>query len=263
MVIDFHMHTFPDAIAGRVIKALAEASSLKPYTNGTVSDTERKMKQWGIDRGVLLNIATTPSQEKTINTVAAENNKRENFNAFGSVYPFADDAENELPRIKDLGLPGIKMHPEYQNFFIDDPRVFGIYETCSALGLAIAFHTGADKGYGPPVHATPDRVLNVIRNFPKLKVIAAHFGGLMFWDAVDYFLLGKNVYLDTAFTCGYLDTGRMRDMILRHGTDKVLFASDCPWENPADTLSKILSMHLPSADEERIFSGNALNLLGR
>lgn len=261
MIIDFHVHTFPDAIAPRVIKALSEAADLEPQTNGTVSDTLEKMTQWGIDKAVLLNIATTPHQQTTINNVAAENNKHDRLRAFGSVHPFAQDSEDELRRIKDLGLKGIKLHPEYQDFFIDDERLFSIYETCSSLGLAITFHTGADKGYGPPVHATPDRILRVVQNFPKLKIIAAHFGGFMFWDAVDYFLVGKNLYLDTAFTHGYLAPERMRDMVLRHGTDKVLFASDCPWENGADSLKTIESLNLPAADKERILGLNALEIL--
>lgn len=262
MIIDFHVHTFPDALAPRVIPKLSAASGIKPHTDGTISDTLAKMKEWGVDRAVLLNIATSPSQQHTINNTAAENNKLP-FYAFGSVNPYADDAVEELRRIKSLGLHGIKLHPEYQNFYADDERAFPIYEECSAIGLVVTFHAGIDLGFGPPVHATPDRLRTVIDKFSKLTVIAAHFGGYSCWDMVNHFLIGKNIYLDTSYTSDEIDPMRMRELILRHGSDKVLFASDCPWKSMADSLEHIKKMKLPTSDEERILGGNALELLNR
>lgn len=262
MIIDFHVHTFPDKLAPKVIPKLAAAAGIEPQTDATVGDTLCKMKEWGVDRAVILNIATAPSQQNTINNVAAENNKLPLY-TFGSVHPDAEDKISELKRIKELGLYGIKLHPEYQQFFVDDEKALPIYEECQALGLPITFHAGCDLGFGPPVHATPDRIRKVIDMFPKLTVIAAHFGGYKCWDMVDYFLAGKNIYLDTSFTANEIDPMRMKEMILKHGTDKVLFASDCPWKKMSDSIVQIEKMNLPAADEERIFSGNALELLAR
>lgn len=218
------------------------------------------MKKCAVDRAVLLNIATGPSQQRTINNTAAENNKLP-FYVFGSVHPDAEDKISELKRIKELGLYGIKLHPEYQNFFIDDKKLYSIYEECESLKLPIIFHAGCDLGFSPPVHATPDRIRKVIDLFPKLTVIAAHFGGYKCWDMVEYFLSGQNVYFDTAFTAGEISPERMKDISLKHGIDKILFASDCPWKKMSDSIKQIEQMRLSTADTEKIFEKNALRLL--
>ncbi|MBQ6809344.1 MAG: amidohydrolase family protein [Clostridia bacterium] len=260
MIIDFHVHTFPDKLAPKVIPKLAEMAGIEPQTDATVSDTLAKMKEWGVDRAVLLNIATAPTQQTTINNVSSENNRLP-FYTFGSVHPDAEDKIDELKRIKKLGIYGIKLHPEYQNFFIDDEKALPIYEECQALGLPITFHAGCDLGFEPPVHATPDRMRKIIDMFPNLTVIAAHFGGYRCWDMVDHFLVGKNIYFDTSFTANEIDPMRMKEMILRHGTDKVLFASDCPWKKMSDSIDHIEKMGLTAADSERIFYKNALEIL--
>ncbi len=141
MIIDFHVHTFPDKLAPRVIPKLSEAAGIEPQTDGTINDTLEKMKEWGVDRAVILNIATAPTQQNTINSVAAENNHLPLY-TFGSVHPDGEDKISELKRIKELGLYGIKMHPEYQQFYVDDEKALPIYEECSALGLPIVFHAG-------------------------------------------------------------------------------------------------------------------------
>ncbi len=99
--------------------------------------------------------------------------------------------------------------------------------------------------------------------FPKLTVIAAHFGGYRCWDMVEHFLVGKNIYFDTSFTANEIDPERMKKMILKHGSDKILFGSDCPWKKMSDSIIQIEKMNLPVSDTERIFSRNALELLDR
>lgn len=262
MIIDFHVHTFPDKLAPKVMQKLSAAAGIEPQTDATISGTLNKMMAWGVDRAVLLNIATAPSQQTTINNVAAENNNLP-FYTFGSVHPDAEDKISELKRIKELGLYGIKLHPEYQQFFVDDEKVLPIYEECESLNIPITFHAGCDLGFSPPVHATPDRLRRVIDMFPKLTVIAAHFGGYRCWDMVDHFLVGKNIYFDTSFTANEIDPIRMKDMIKRHGVEKVLFASDCPWKKMSDSIVQIEKTGLSTADTDKIFYKNALELLNR
>ncbi len=262
MIIDFHVHTFPDKLAPKVMQKLSAAAGIEPQTDATISGTLNKMMAWGVDRAVLLNIATAPSQQTTINNVAAENNNLP-FYTFGSVHPDAEDKISELKRIKELGLYGIKLHPEYQQFFVDDEKVLPIYEECESLNIPITFHAGCDLGFSPPVHATPDRLRKVIDMFPRLTVIAAHFGGYKCWDMVDYFLIGQNIYFDTSFTANEIDPARMKDMIKRHGIEKILFASDCPWKKMSDSIVQIEKMGLPTTDTDKIFHQNALELLNK
>lgn len=262
--IDFHIHTFPDKIAEGAVSKLQRISGLSPFTNGTLADTIEKVRKTPIDRFVLMNIATLPKQQTTINNVAAKVNA--DFGgkiiSFGSVHFEAEDCLSELERIKSLGIKGIKLHPDYQGFMIDDERLFPIYEKCSELGLPIVFHSGWDY-YSPDlVHAPPKRSAETAKRFPKLKMILAHFGGLKMWDEVEENLVGiENIFFDTAMCASYADTQQIERMIKAHGEDRVLLGSDCPWENPGKSVDFILKMDLPDSAKEKILSGNAKRLL--
>ena len=264
-VIDFHVHTFPDAVAPAAIDKLQKISGLTPFTDGTFCDTRQKLcDDLQIDHAVLLNIATAPRQQHTINTTAAELQREYGslFTPFGSVHFEADDAIQELERIRSLGLKGIKLHPDYQGFCIDDERLFPIYEACEALGLIISFHAGWDCYSPDKIHARPEASRQILRRFPNLKVVLAHFGGLKLWDEVEQYLIGENVWLDTAMCATYADPIQIQRMILRHPPEKILLGSDCPWENPAHSIEFILRLDLSDAQKEAILGKNAQKLLG-
>ena len=262
-VIDSHIHTFPDPIAPGAVGRLQKISGLIPQTDGTVSDTLRLMEEEGIDRALLLNIATAPKQQKTINNCAKElaDKMGERFIPFGSVHFEAPDVLMELDRIKALGLKGIKLHPDYQGFLINDERLFPIYEKCADLDLPIVFHSGFDC-YSPElIHAPPKASREVVRRFPGLKIILAHFGGFRQWEDVEKYLIGENVYFDTAMCASNAPKGQIERMIRSHPPDKILLGSDCPWENPALSVQFILSMDLSDAQKADIISGNVKRLL--
>jgi len=261
MIIDFHVHSFPEKIAEKTLNFLADAAKLNYYNNGTIPDIKEKFKTIGIDKFVLLNIATKPTQQKTINDVAAENNNGNVF-AFGSVHPDADDNVSELHRIKKLGLKGIKLHPEYQQFNVDDKKVYKIYEECQTLGLIIVFHAGVDLGILPPVHSTPDRIGIVANDFPKLNIVAAHMGGFQCWDMSTFYLAKKdNIWLDTSFGVKYIHPKRFKMMCDEHGMDKILFGTDSPWSEPKSDIDAIQKSIMNQNDLDRIFYKNAENLL--
>jgi len=263
-VIDFHVHTFPDNIAPKALGRLQDMSGITPTTNGTVAHTLSTMTINHIDKSVLLNIATSPTQNKTINSCACEVNAQysDKLIAFGSVHFGADDVLSELDRIKQLGLVGIKLHPDYQGFMINDSFMLPIYEKCEQLSLIVVFHSGFDC-YSPTlVHAKPEFSLEVIKMFPKLKIVLAHFGGLHFWDDVEKFLIGENVYLDTSMCYSYSDKKQIERMMQNHNEDKILLGSDCPWENPKNSIEFILSMNLSDELKVKILGKNAKTLLG-
>lgn len=263
-LIDFHVHTFPDKIAEKAVGKLQKISGLTPITDGTISDTINKMQQFNIDRSVILNIATAPSQQESINNCAAKINHDygDKLTAFGSVHFENPDCLAELERIKSLGIKGVKLHPDYQGFMIDDKRLYPIYDKCAELNLPIVFHAGYDC-YSPElVHAMPCASRKVIDMFPDLVVILAHFGGLMHWDDVEKYLIGQNVYLDTSMCRSFSTPEQFSRMVANHDENKILFGSDCPWENPLSDAMYIASMDLSYAKKQKIFSQNAKLLLG-
>lgn len=265
MIIDTHVHTFPDAIASKAITKLQRISGITPCTDGTVDGTLSFMNEIGVDKFINLNIATSPTQQTTINNVAAELNKKYQDNymiSFGSVHQSNPDKIAELDRIKELNIRGIKLHPDYQNFFIDDVELFSIYDKCSQLDLPIVFHSGWDC-YSPDViHAPPERSAKIAKAFPKLKIVLAHFGGLKQWDDVLKYLAGlENVYMDTAMLascCDNIDT--IIKILNKHPAENVMLGSDCPWENPLESVKFVMKLPICDDLKEKILSKNAIQL---
>lgn len=261
MIIDFHVHCFPDELAARAVPVLAEKAAIPPRLDGTVSDLKNSMKEAGVDYSVILSIATKPSQASQI-TKWSKSVEGDGIIAFGSIHPDSDKWRQELKEIKEAGLRGVKFHPDYQNFFVDEERIFPIYEAIFNEGLILVFHAGVDIGLPPPCHCTPERLAKVIDAFPGGKVVAAHMGGFSRWDEVENYLLGREIYLDTSYSMGFMDDVQMRRMIDKHGYKKILFATDSPWSSQIEEVEKIKKLKLDSEVEKAILGENARRLLG-
>lgn len=262
MVIDFHTHAFPQKIAEKAMKVLRRnAGNIDPYTNGTVESLEAYMARSGVDCCVLLNIATNARQQRSVNDFSIAVN-REPVISFGSVFPGAPDALEELERLKAAGVKGIKLHPDYQKFFVDDPAVFPIYRKTAELGMITVFHSGVDIEYFEPVHCTPERLRRVLPEFGDAPVVAAHMGGYLCWYDVEKYLVGQNVYLDTAFSYGRMPREHARRIMLNHGVEKVLLGSDLPWSGTHHEIQFIRSLELTPEQEAAVLGGNAERLLG-
>lgn len=268
MLIDFHTHLFPDKIAARAIESLKQGIIkthgkllLEPHTDGTRRGLLDSMEKSGVDISIVMPIATSPTQHTSINLFAKEITDNKRIISFGSVHPLQDDWESTLESIAAIGLKGIKMHPEFQSFYIDEPVIHKIVTKCEELGLWVLFHCGEDYGYKPPFHCTPQRLRNLLDNTGCKNIIAAHFGSFHMWEDVDKYLVGTDVYMDTSMTSGFLDKAKCRDMIMRHGSDKILFGSDSPWQSPSQAYSYLLSLGLTEEDTERIKHTNAEKIL--
>lgn len=262
MVIDFHTHAFPRKLAEKAMGVLQRnAGNLAPYTDGTAESLEAYLAKHDVDRCVLLNIATNERQQHSVNDFAIAMN-RAPIVSFGSVFPGAPDALEELERLRAAGIKGIKLHPDYQKFFVDDPAVFPIYRRAAELGMITVFHSGVDIEYFEPVHCTPERLLRALPEFGGAPVAAAHMGAYLCWYDVERYLVGQNVYLDTAFSYGRMPREHARRIILNHGADKVLLGSDLPWSGTHNEIRFIRSLELSAEQEAAILGGNAARLLG-
>ncbi|MCL2751256.1 MAG: amidohydrolase family protein [Firmicutes bacterium] len=261
MIIDFHTHCFPAALAPRALMSLAhEGGGLRPYFDGTAEGLLASMDKNGVQRSVVLSIATKPSQAASVNRFAASINGGR-LAAFGSVVPYAPDAIDELRRIKDASLPGVKLHPYYQGFSIDDPKLFPFYETAGELGLITLFHMGKDIGFHTPDVCTPAMLKRILPRFGGTPVVAAHLGGYMCWDETLDCLCGEDVYLDTSYLYSRVIKQLFEKIVRKHGAEKILFGSDMPWSDTADELRLIDSLNITAAEKERILGLNAERLL--
>ncbi len=261
MLIDFHTHCFPDKIAEKALTRLSFASGgMIPSTDGTSAGLLSLMDEQGVDISVVLNIATNAGQQRNVNDFAASINS-DRLVAFGSVYPVSPDALWELDRIHDMGLVGVKLHPDYQDFSVDDPKMRPLYQKIASLGLITVFHAGLDYGFSPPYGATPEKLARALPWFEGAPVVAAHFGGLGCAEGVLEHLCGKEIYFDTSFGCGQMPRYYAETIIKKHGADKILFGTDCPWHTAMLEKRLLDTLDLTETEREKILFGNAKKLL--
>ena len=262
MTIDFHAHCFPPAIAAKAIPQLASHSGARaPYYDGTSDGLLALMDSAGIDKSVVANIATNPKQQRSVNNFAISLLDHPSFIPFGSVHPDAPDALDELRRLKDAGIKGIKLHPDYQGFFPDEPRVFPLYHEAARLGLITLFHAGVDIGLCYPVHCTPARLRAALPQFGGAPVVAAHFGGYLLWREVLEHLCGLDIYFDTSYCARKMPPPWAREIIEAHGAGRVLFGTDLPWADPLDEIEFVRQISADEGMAGEILGGNAIRLL--
>lgn len=269
MLFDFHTHAFADAIAERAMASLLnttknspETENMTAYTDGTISGLRCLMAEKSVDKALLLPIATKPTQQTTINNWAAAVMGGDLY-CCGTVHPDAENAVEEVERIKSLGLCGIKLHPEYQFFRPDDERLFPIYCKAAEMGLFVVFHAGWDPIGKDEILAPPRSFAYIAEKFPDLTIVAAHVGGMKLFDEVEDCLAGKfdNVYFDTGAVADYIKSEQLFRIIEKHGADKILFASDAPWDDPLKEAEMINSSPLSDKEKNMIFYENAERLV--
>ena len=272
MIIDFHAHCFAEKIVDKAMAQLiASCGAPDAFFDGSVPGLLDTMDAAGIDAAVVLNIATNPHQQRAVNDFAiglAErspllSNGCPRLTGFGSVHPQAPDALEELRRLHAAGIKGIKLHPDYQEFFVDDPAMFPIYRETARLGMITVFHAGLDIGIPDPVHCRPAALAKVIPLFGGAPVVAAHFGGYMLWQDVLRGLCGRDgVYLDTSYSARKMPPPWAREILEAHGAERILFGTDLPWSNVADELHYVRQLGASEAELKAILGENAAQLLG-
>lgn len=261
-MIDFHTHAFSEKIVAQAVEQLsARSGNIQPVCDGTAQGLLSLIKQHHIRYAVVLNIATKPAQQPIIIEYTKQLMPYTGLIPFASVHPKAADCIDQLEYIASLGIKGVKFHPDYQGFFVDDERVFPLYEACNKLGLITVFHAGVDIGFPEPVHCTPQRLQYALQAFSNGLVVAAHFGGYGMAEEVEKYLVGENLFFDTSFSFAKMPPVIAKRMILNHGTDHILFGSDCPWSHPNNELSFLQSLGLTEQQMHDITAKNAKKLL--
>lgn len=260
-IIDFHVHFFPEKIAEKALAKLSGFIGRTPFTDATVRDTAKKMRTGGISLSVGMPIATRPDQTLSINAYADSLNRTPGFRSFGTVHPADPQWRERMDEVLAYGMKGIKLHPDYQEFFVDDPTLLPLYRYAGEKGLLILLHAGVDPMCPQLVRNTPARMAAVLKECPDTDFICAHMGGILMADEVREHLIGKRVFLDTSIMAHMLPSETLLSMIRAHGADRILFGSDCPWENPRRTADTIRSLPLTEEEQHLIFHENAERLL--
>ena len=277
-IILFHTHAFPDKIAGKTIELLSKKGGIPAHTDGTVTGLRRALSEAGISLGVVLPVVTRPEQFESITRFAEQINEERVLRkeavygdgcdketakliSFGGIHPDTQDYKKELKLLAESGFRGIKLHPDYQGVYFDDIRYMRIIEYASELGLIIITHAGVDIGFPDTVRCTPKRALKVLREVRPEKLVLAHCGGWSLWEEVIDTLAGEPVYMDTAYSMGHISEEHFVTLCRKHGADRMLFATDCPWGSPKKDVETFLNMSLTEEEQELILHKNAERLL--
>lgn len=269
MIIDFHTHIFPDKIAENTVEKLKtylceQNEECAAYTNGTLSSLLNSMKDAGIDYSVILPVVTNPKQFESINRFSAELNFKNGIIAFGGIHPDNDSLEEKLDYIKSLGLKGIKLHPDYQNTYINDEKYLRIIRHAEEIGLITLIHCGYDVLSPDNLHCSIDRALDMLEKIDAKennKIVLAHLGGHHGAKESYEKLCSKNVWLDTSYVLNKIEPDFLVKMFEKHGFDKILFASDSPWGEQKNFVNTLNRLHISEENRNKIFHLNAKHLL--
>ncbi len=281
MIIDIHTHTFPDKIADATVAHLSSVSHTVPFTHAKNSELTESMRRAGIDRSVVLPVATAARQVEKLNSYSAamnEHTEETGILYFGAMHPEYEGYREELSRLVSLGIRGIKLHPVYQGVDLDDVRFLRIIDRAAELGLTVLTHAGLDVGYPGVVRCSPQMCRHVVDEVGRFKFVAAHMGGWRNWDEVPECLAGTGTMIDTSFSLGKmepLDDGYYKteedlrlmtpeefvSLVRAIGAEQVLFGTDCPWGGQQETMDAFRALDLTEEEKTAILGGNAAKLL--
>lgn len=259
LIADAHAHIFPAKIAQKAVGAIGDFYSIPMCHPGSPQALLESGSAIGVKKYLVCSTATHPGQVVSINSFIRDCcGEHPEFLGFATLHPDYQDIPGEVRRILETGLRGVKLHPDFQRFSIDDPAAFPLYEACAEAGLPILFHTGDDR-YD---WSAPTRMAAVARRFPRLTCIAAHFGGYNHWQDVEVYRELPNVWFDTSSALFRLPPERALQLIEVLGHRRFLFGTDFPMWDHRQELDRFLALGLPEEVRDDILSRNFQRLFG-
>jgi predicted TIM-barrel fold metal-dependent hydrolase len=259
MIVDSHVHVWPDKIAHRALGTPSEG--IKRFGDGTVGGALDSMRRSGVDRSVCLAVADTAERLEAANRFVGSLDP-DHFVGFGTVHAGRSPEEN-VSSLRANGLRGVKVHPLFQGYPLDDPRLWDVLAALEGEFICL-FHVGPETKGGENVLATPKMIADIARAFPRLTIIAAHLGGYHVHDeALEHVIGLPGVHLDTSWppSIASVDPKVVRSAIERHGPERVVFATDWPMADPAAEIEAIRALGLSDEDTDAILGGTLARLL--
>ena len=257
-IIDFHTHIYPDAIAKKAAESIRQFYCIEGSNmDGTVDQLLQRGRDAGITRFIVLPVGLKPDHVSHINDFILQQTKlHSEFTGFGTLHAAMPNLTDETQRIMDMGLRGIKMHPDSQVFDIDDPHLFPAYEMLQGK-LPVMLHMG-DVRYD---HSHPRRLRHILDLFPKLDVIAAHFGGYSMYETAFEILKDKNCYFDISSSMMFMPKGVAEKYIRAYGPHRLVYGTDFPLWDPKIEVKRFLELNLTPEEIEQIAYKTALRIL--
>lgn len=259
-IINAHAHIYPEKIAAKATDTIGVFYDIKmEMPAGTAERLLEDSKKAGISRAVVHSVATTAHQVRSINEfIKREVDAHPEFIGFITLHQ--DLSEEEIKREIEWaianGFRGIKLHPDFQKFNIDDEIAEKFYRAASDK-LPILLHIGDDRYE----YSKPARLARMAKKYPRVTFIAAHFGGYRCWADAPVYNGLDNVYFDTCSSLPFISSEEARRLIEAFGADKFFFATDFPMWDAKTELERFNQIPLSDTEREMIFSTNIKRLL--
>ncbi|MDR0956254.1 MAG: amidohydrolase [Endomicrobium sp.] len=256
-IIDAHTHIWPEKIAFKAKSYLENVINHQIAILPTFDNLLRYMDVAGVSKSVISSVASRPDQVVPINNWLFSL-KYERIIVFAAIHPFLYNFKEELKRIKDNCF-GVKLQPNFQNFYVNDEKIFHFYEELEKLQLPILLHCGVS--YCGDVKSSPDKVEKIIVKFPNIKIIGAHMGGYLMWKESLEVLCGKNLYFDTSDSIRFMKKELLDKFFTHHGFERIIYGSDFPIESSKEDINFIQLLNISEENKQKILSGNIKKLL--
>lgn len=260
-IIDAHAHIYPEKIAQKATETIGVFYDIEmEMPKGTAGQLLEDGRRAGVSRYVVHSVATTAHQVRSINEfLKRECEAHPEFIGFIALHQ--DLSEEEMLREVEWGVEngfkGIKLHPDFQRFNIDDESVEKIYRAASDK-LPILFHMGDDR-YD---YSRPERLVNIAKKYPETRFIAAHFGGYRCWDCAELYKGLSNVWFDTCSSLAFISPERAGELIRMLGADRFFFATDFPMWDAKGEIERFNKIQLSDEERKMIFAENLKSFLG-
>ena len=260
-IIDTHAHIYPDKIALKAAKSIGEFYEIPMHLDGTVSALLKAGDEAGISRYLVHSVAVTWERSRSIIDFIADAVQAhpDRFVGFGSIHPAHPEMEKELDYLLERGLRGVKLHPDFQHFLLDEPMAIRLFEAMAERNLPLLVHTG-DTRYP---YSEPERMARALDAVPGLTAICAHLGGWSRWDEAWKLLAGReNVYVDCCSSLYALPPEEAAAVIRHYGADRVFFGTDYPMWTPKEEIARFMALPLTDAEREMILHENFERFIG-
>jgi predicted TIM-barrel fold metal-dependent hydrolase len=256
MIIDAHTHIFPDPQAVVFLKNTSEMFNVKTYGLATESDLISKMDESEISYSVIHMVAPYPTGVLETNTWLINLNQPR-FIKFGTVHPDFKDFKEEIKRLKDNNICGVKFQPDIQRFLPDDKNLtYKLYEELARTGMKVMFHIGGEPLSSPKDRSKPHMIRNIALDFPELKIVGAHLAGLNVWEETYEMLAGiGNIYMESSLSYNYIKPSMAEKIIKKHGHEKIFFGSDYPFGSIKESVDAAKSVSFLTDDQTKDILG--------
>lgn len=249
-IIDIHTHIYPDKIARKAADSVRDFYKLDGSLamDGTVDMLLKRGAEAGISQFVVLPVSNSPAHVHSINKfILSQAETHNNFIGFGTVHADMEGLMDEVEWILQSGLHGIKMHPDSQRFAIDDERLYPMYDYLQDK-IPVMLHMGDPRYH----YSHPSRLRKILDIFPRLEVIAAHFGGYSMFHTARELLWDTNCVFDISSAMMFMEQGEPEKYINSYGAERMAYGTDYPLWDPVEEVNRFKQLKLTDEQFEQI-----------